>query len=217
MSQYNIIDKPKTTPTAESEFYKETLVLFDGVIAELLTRLDIIRKYRASIGDRDPVEYCKARVKTPSSAKEKLVRKGYEPSYENAMKYLTDVAGVRVVCTFIDDVYSVVELLRQQKDIRIIIEKDYIKNPKPNGYRSYHMIVEVPIHLPGGLVYVPAEIQLRTLAMDCWASLEHRIKYKKDVKHREMIVDELKRCADEIASTDITLETIRDIIENKQV
>lgn len=210
------INEKGAVATPESDFYKESLVLFEGAISEILTRIDIIRRYFVATGRRDPVEYCKARVKTPQSTKNKLVSRGLEPTYENALEHLNDVAGTRVVCTFVDDVYSVVEMIKKQDDLVILNEKDYIRDPKPNGYRSYHMIVRVPIHLPEGMTYVTAEIQLRTLAMDCWAALEHRIKYKRDVPHKEMIRDELKRCADEIASTDLTLKTLRDVIDKME-
>jgi len=195
-------------------FYGESLILLEAAVTEVTTRIDIIRKFVQEKGFRDPIEHIKTRIKSEESMKEKLVRKGFEPTCENAISKVYDAAGVRVVCTFVDDVYKIAKLLESQQDIKIIEEKDYISNPKPSGYRSYHLIIAVPIHLPECIKYVNAEIQIRTIAMDCWASLEHEMRYKKDVPNAEIIAGELKRCADEIASTDITLQAIRDMIDS---
>ncbi|MCI1959048.1 MAG: GTP pyrophosphokinase family protein [Clostridia bacterium] len=196
-------------------FYGESLILLEGAITEVITRIDIIRRYIKIKGFRDPIEHVKTRIKSEESMKEKLIRKGLAPTCENAVTKVYDAAGIRVICTFVDDVYRIVELLKSQQDIKIIEEKDYISNPKPSGYRSFHLIIKVPIHLPKGIRYVNAEIQIRTIAMDCWASLEHEMRYKKDVPNTELIAGELKRCADEIASTDLTLQAIRDMIDSE--
>lgn len=201
----------------DCDFYQESLVLLEGAVIELTSRLDIIRKYRKAHHYRDPIEYCKSRIKSPASMKEKLLRHGLEPTRNNAMTKVYDAAGIRVICAFVDDVYFVAKMLHKQSDIRVLEEKDYIHNPKPNGYRSYHMIAEVPIHLGDGICRVYCEIQIRTIAMDCWASLEHQLKYKKSIANQEMIVGELKRCADEIASADLNLQTIRDMIEDDEL
>ncbi len=202
--------------STEQQFYKEAYVLLEGVIIELLSRLDIIRKYRAMKNDKDPIEHCKARIKSAESMKDKLVRRDLPVTVENALSEIYDAAGIRVVCTFLDDIYWVVNMLRGQKDILVIEEKDYIRSPKPNGYRSYHMILQVPIHLEEGNYMVYCELQIRTIAMDCWASLEHQLKYKKNIPNQDMIVAELKRCADEIASTDLNFQAIWDMIEEIQ-
>ncbi|MPN52386.1 GTP pyrophosphokinase YwaC [bioreactor metagenome] len=139
---------------------------------------------------------------------EKLTRKGFPVNSQNALTKVFDAVGVRVICTFMDDVYLIANILKVQPNIEIVEEKDYISTPKSNGYRSYHMIVKAMVQ--NQIVY--AEIQIRTIAMDCWASLEHQLKYKHDIQKADMFVAELKRCADEIASTDITLQTIRDLI-----
>ena len=124
--------------------------------------------------------------------------------------------GMRIICNYIDDVYEVAEMLKSYKDLKVIKEKDYIKNPKPNGYRSYHIVFEHSLDLAGEITPVYVEIQIRTIAMDFWSNLEHQMKYKKNVKNQEFIMQELKRCADEIATTDINMQTIRDMI-NKGV
>jgi putative GTP pyrophosphokinase len=202
------------TLTPEQEFYKEAYVLLEGAIIEVISRLDIIRKYRTMQHDKDPVEHCKARIKSVDSMKEKLKRRNLPITAESALTQVNDAAGIRVVCTFIDDIYLIVNMLKNQPDIQVVEEKDYIRNPKPNGYRSYHMILQVPLHLEDRVQNIFCELQIRTIAMDCWASLEHRLKYKKNIPNQEMIIGELKRCADEIASTDLNFQAIWDMIED---
>jgi putative GTP pyrophosphokinase len=204
------------TLSPEHEFYKESYVLLEGAIIEVISRLDIIRKYKAAQQCKDPIEHCKARIKSAKSMKEKLRRKNLPVTVESALKEIHDAAGIRVICTFLDDIYWIVNMLKNQQDIQVIKEKDYIHNPKSNGYRSYHMILQVPLHLENRIEMVYCEIQIRTIAMDCWASLEHQLKYKKNVPNEKMISEELKRCADEIASTDLNLQTISDMIEEIQ-
>lgn len=200
------------TLSPEHEFYKESYILLEGAIIEVLSRLDIIRKYKTTRNEKDPVEHCKARIKSAESMKEKLLRKELPVTAESALIEVHDAAGIRVICTFLDDIYWIVNMLKNQQDIKVVEEKDYIHNPKSSGYRSYHMILQVPIHLEKGIQMVFCELQIRTIAMDCWASLEHQMKYKKDVPNQDMIIGELKRCADEIASTDLNFQTIWDMI-----
>lgn len=199
--------------TPEQEFYQESYVLLEGAIIEILSRLDIIRKYRVAQHEKDPVEHCKARIKSADSMREKLIRRNFPVTLDSALTKVYDAAGIRVVCTFIDDIYWIVNMLRNQQDIAVIEEKDYIRSPKPNGYRSYHVILQVPLHLEDRIQKVYCELQIRTIAMDCWASLEHRMKYKKNIPNQDMIIGELKRCADEIASTDLNFQAIWDMIE----
>lgn len=162
-------------------------------------------------------EHVISRVKTPKSMVEKCQRKGFEVSTESALRQIRDSIGLRIVCGFVDDIYRLVDVIHSFEDCRIVVEKDYIKNAKPNGYRSYHMIVEVETPYPDclgneqGSYFI--EIQLRTIAMDSWASLEHQMKYKHDIKDPKRIVRELKRCADELASCDLSMQTIRNLIQ----
>lgn len=200
----------------QNTFYKDSIVLLDGVIAEIMARLDIIGKYKIVHNDRDPIEYITSRVKSEESTKEKLKRKKLPINLEIALTKIYDVAGIRIICAYIDDVYTVVKMLKKFKDLKILKEKDYIKNPKPNGYRSYHIVFQVPLDIAGELHPVNIEIQIRTIAMDFWASLEHEMKYKKNIKDQKMIVEELKRCADEIATTDINMQAIRNMINGKE-
>ncbi len=162
-------------------------------------------------------EHFISRIKTDESMIEKCERKGFEVSTHSALKEIKDAIGVRIVCGFVDDIYTLVGLFKDMDNISVVEEKDYILNVKPNGYRSYHMILEVITPFPdcdgneNGRYYI--EIQLRTIAMDSWASLEHQMKYKKNITNHERITKELKRCADELASCDLNMQTIRKLIE----
>ncbi len=170
----------------------------------------------AAAGNRGerPYEHFEGRIKTEESMRGKLERRGLEATAENALTAVYDAVGVRVVCRFIDDVYRMAELLRRREGIEAVECKDYISRAKENGYRSYHMILKVAAPFPGpvdgGAFY--AEVQLRTIAMDTWAALEHEISYKRDIPRRDMIRAELKRCADELAACDVSMQAIRDMI-----
>ena len=148
--------------------------------------------------------------------RDKLKRRGLPVTPRSAVEQLWDAAGVRLVCPFVQDIYEAARLVRAIPGVHIRLEKDYIRNPKPNGYRSYHMILSLPLRFLGGdsQPTLWLEVQLRTIAMDCWASLEHQMKYKRDIPQQKLIVRELKRCADEISSTDLSLQTIRELIEH---
>ena len=200
----------------EENFYKDSIVLLEGAIENITSKLNIIRKYKLAKEKRNPIEYITTRIKSEESMKEKLKRKGFEVTLENALTKVYDAAGMRIICAYIDDVYSVVDMLKKYKDLKVIKEKDYIKNPKPNGYRSYHIVFELSLDLAGEISPVFVEIQIRTIAMDFWSNLEHQMKYKKNIKNQEFIAEELKRCADEIATTDINMQTIRDMINNEE-
>ena len=199
----------------QTSFYKESIVELEAVITEITARLDVIRKYKKINNDRDPIEYIKSRVKSEESMIEKLKRKGLEVNLENALTKIYDAAGIRIICTFVDDVYDVAEMIKKYDDIEVIKEKDYIKNPKENGYRSYHLVIIVPLNIDGTIHKVYLEIQIRTIAMDFWSSLEHQMKYKKNIQNQEMIVEELKRCAEQIATTDINMMAIRNMINRE--
>lgn len=156
-------------------------------------------------------EHVKCRIKSGESAKEKLERNGFPVTALSALTNLTDVIGLRVVTHFVGDIYTVLDRIGKNPEWEVVRIKDYIASPKPNGYRSLHVLFKVPFGF-GGLETITAEIQLRTIAMDCWASLEHQLRYKKNIRNSALIGEELKRCADEMASTDLTMQTIRDMI-----
>jgi len=199
----------------DREFYGDALILLEGVISEFLSCMEMIRRYQASRGRGDLIASCQARIKSAESMKKKLTRLRLPVTAESALGDVTDAAGVRLICPFVENIDRTVELIRGIPGVQIVKEKDYIRNPKPNGYRSYHMILSFPLRFLGNGSHAPVwlEVQLRTIAMDCWASIEHQLKYKRDIPNQALIVQELKRCADEIASTDLSLQTIRELIE----
>ena len=199
----------------DREFYGERLVLLEGVIAEFLSCIEMIRRYQVSQGQRDPIASYQARIKSADSMKKKLARQNLPVTVDSAMRDVWDAAGVRLVCPFVRNIDQTVQLIREIPGVQILTEKDYIRHPKPNGYRSYHMILSFPLRFLGCERHEPVwlEVQLRTIAMDCWANIEHQLKYKHEIPNQALIIQELKRCADEIASTDLSLQTIRELIE----
>ena len=207
---------PEVTST-EREFYGENLILLEGAISEFLSCMDMIRRYEVQLGNRDPVASFQTRIKSAESMRQKLQRLAFPVTAESAMKNVFDAAGVRLVCPFIQDIDRTAELIRAIPGVQIQTEKDYIRSPKPNGYRSYHMILSMPLRFLGNSPKtVWLEVQLRTIAMDCWANIEHRLKYKQNIPDQALLLQELKRCADEITSTDLSLQTIRDLIEHHE-
>lgn len=207
---------PEVT-SAEREFYGENLILLEGAISEFLSCMDMIRRYEVQRGNRDPVASSQTRIKSAESMRQKLQRLAFPVTAESAMKNVFDAAGVRLVCPFIQDIDRTAELIRAIPGVQIQTEKDYIRSPKPNGYRSYHMILTMPLRFLGNSQKtVWLEVQLRTIAMDCWANIEHQLKYKQNIPDQALLIQELKRCADEITSTDLSLQTIRDLIEHHE-
>ena len=201
----------------EKEFYEDQLILLTGKLTEFLSCMDMLRKYQKTVTGRDPVASCQARIKKAESMAGKLQRMGLKVCRENALEKVFDAAGVRIICPFVEDVYRMADLITDIPGVRLFREKDYIAHPKPNGYRSYHMIIRFPLRFLGkeGMENsLWLELQLRTIAMDCWASIEHSLKYKKDISNQEFMKKELKRCADEIASTDLSLSTIKEMIQD---
>ncbi len=195
-----------------SDGWAQSMLCYNSALKEVSTKIDILSEEFKHIHKYNPIEYVKTRIKAADSIVKKLIRYGYEPTTENMIMYCNDVAGVRIVCSFTSDIYRLANMIGKQDDITVLSVKDYIKNPKQSGYKSYHMIVEVPIFLSSGPVQTKVEIQIRTIAMDFWSSLEHQMKYKKNVLNQEMIVEELKRCAEQIATTDINMMAIRNMI-----
>ena len=201
--------------SAEQDFYGDALILLEGAISEFLSCLRMIRRYQAHLGQRDPVASFQARIKRAESMQRKLAQRGLPLTAASALRDVHDAAGVRLICPFQQDIYRTAALLREIPGARVLREKDYIQSPKPNGYRSSHMILSLPLRFLPVQPEFPVffEVQLRILAMDCWASIEHQLKYKQEVPDQRLIVQELKKYADEITSTDLSLETIRNLIE----
>lgn len=188
--------------------FEELMMYYKCAIKEVTTKFEVLNTEFSVRNQRNPIEYITSRVKKPLSILEKLHRKGLSVTYES-LEQLNDIAGVRVICSFIDDIYMLASLLSRQDDIQVLEVKDYIRNPKPNGYRSYHMIVEVPVFFSDCTRKMRVEVQIRTIAMDFWSSLEHELKYKKEVEDSESIIQELKICADKIRETDEQMLQIR--------
>ena len=184
------------------------MVYYRCAIMEVETKLKVLNEEFSLKHDRNPINSIKSRLKSFSSIREKLQREGIVATPDQIKKNLNDIAGVRVICSFLDDVYAIAEALLKQDDIRIIRVKDYIKNPKPNGYRSLHLIIEIPIFLQHEKHMVKVEIQLRTIAQDFWASLEHQMRYKKNFEFTEDMGKELFECATMSASLDERMEKI---------
>jgi putative GTP pyrophosphokinase len=182
--------------------------LYSSAAREITTKLESLNDEFKHVKDRNPIHHIKSRIKTPKSIMDKLNKLGFELSAESARKNLTDIAGIRVICSHIDDIYMIADLLTSQDDIELIRISDYIKKPKPNGYRSLHLIVTVPVFLSANTEIVKVEIQIRTIAMDFWASLEHELSYKLSEKKVESITLELKECADVISDIDMRMQKL---------
>lgn len=182
---------------------------------EIETKFKVLNEQFSLEQERNHIETIKTRLKSPESIIEKLQRKNLAYTVENIEEYIHDVAGIRVICPFIQDIYILYQCLIEQDDIKILKTKDYIRNPKPNGYRSLHLIVEVPIFLQNEKRMMKVEVQLRTIAMDFWASLEHRLRYKKNLGEElsAMLSEELKHCAEESAGLDLRMGIVKDTIE----
>lgn len=197
--------------------YMELMNRYRCAIMEVETKLNVLNTEFSLQFDRNPFESIKSRLKSPNSIIEKLKRKNLvlnEETIANVIEeQLYDVAGIRVVCAFQEDIYWLARLLMQQDDIHLIRVKDYIKNPKPNGYRSLHLILEVPVFLSEGKTPMKVEVQFRTIAMDFWASVDHKLRYKKDLANEAEIVEKLRQCADVIAGLDDEMQRIRSMIE----
>lgn len=163
-----------------SDKYNKLMFLYNSALKIINTKLEILKEELKEFYDYSPIEDITSRIKKPENVIEKLNRKEYALTYDNLINHLNDVAGIRIICNFKDDVYKVVELIESFQDIRIIKKKDYIKNPKKSGYRSIHLVVEVPINFSKGIIFVKVEIQIRTLGMNFWAVLEHKLNYKKN-------------------------------------
>lgn len=208
-----LIDHMQEIISSEDAFgelnkYQLFMTMYNSAIKEIRTKFEILNDDLSVTHNRNPIEMIKSRIKTPQSIAEKLKRKGYPLTIESLLENINDVAGIRVICSFVDDIYEVANMLVVQDDIKLIKVNDYIKNPKPNGYRSYHMIVEVPVFFSNRKQNMKVEVQLRTIAMDFWASLEHKMRYKKHIANADTITDELKYCADIIAQTDLRMQNI---------
>lgn len=198
----------------EAEEWSHALLLYDAALKEINTKLEILNNEFKLAHQYNPIEHITSRIKTPQSIAKKLKRYGKELTVENIIKHINDVAGIRIICSFTSDIYRIADLITKLSDIKVLKVKDYIANPKPNGYTSYHMIVTVPVFLSNITIETKVEIQIRTIAMDVWASLEHKIYYKFEGNAPEHIQKELKECSELVAYLDQKMLSINEEIQN---
>ena len=192
--------------------WKSVMFLYDSALKEINTKIEILNNEFVHIYNYNPIEHIKSRLKTPDSIVKKLKRYGFEVTIDNMVEKLSDIAGIRIICSFTSDIYQIDEMITKQSDVTVLYVKDYIKNPKPNGYKSYHMVVTIPIYLTDGPVDTKVEIQIRTIAMDFWASLEHKIYYKFEGNAPAYLQQELKACADVVNMLDVKMFSLNQAI-----
>lgn len=195
--------------------FNDLMMMYRCAIREIRTKFEVLDDEFSVEYKRNPISFIKSRIKKPESIYRKLNKLGYDFTPENIQTKLHDVAGVRVVCAFVDDIYTIADLLASQDDIAVIEIRDYIQNPKPNGYRSYHMIVDIPVFFSKGKTPMRAEIQIRTIGMDFWATLEHQLRYKKGIEQMEgyeTIGNALYDCAQTVTHMDSEMQKIKNMI-----
>ncbi|MCR5798610.1 MAG: GTP pyrophosphokinase family protein [Lachnospiraceae bacterium] len=200
-------DNKETDPI---DSWMEVTLIYNSALKEIGTKLEILNDEFQHVHQYNPIEHIKSRLKTSESIVKKLKKKGYESTIENMVEHVNDIAGIRVICSFTSDIYRVADMLSNQSDIKVLSIKDYIKNPKPSGYKSYHMLVTVPIFLSDRIVDAKVEIQIRTVAMDFWASLEHKIHYKFEGNAPEHIKKELEECAEMVSNLDAKMLSLNE-------
>lgn len=203
----------KLNENSEVDSWKELMLIYSSALKEIGTKLEILNDEFQHVHRYNPIEHIKSRIKTPESIVKKLKKNGYESTIENMVMYVNDIAGIRIICSFTTDIYRIAEMLTNQSDIKVLSVKDYIKNPKPSGYKSYHLIVSIPIFLSDRIIDAKVEIQIRTVAMDFWASLEHKINYKFEGNAPQHIKDELYACAVMVSELDAKMLSLNEEIQ----
>lgn len=194
--------------------WKEVILIYSSALKQISTKLEILNDEFQHVHRYNPIEHIKSRIKTSESIVKKLKKNGYESTIENMVKYVNDIAGIRVICSFTSDIYEIADMISNQSDIKIISVKDYIVAPKASGYKSYHMLVTVPVYLSDRIVDTKVEIQIRTVAMDFWASLEHKIHYKFEGNAPEHIKEELVECAKMVSNLDDRMRSLNEEVQN---
>lgn len=192
--------------------WKEVTLVYNAALRQIETKMEILNDEFQHVHQYNPIEHIKARIKTPESIVKKLKRNGYESTIDNMVKYINDIAGIRIICSFTSDIYRIADMISDQRDIKVLAVKDYITYPKASGYKSYHMIVTVPVYLSDRIVDTKVEIQIRTVAMDFWASLEHKIHYKFEGDAPEYIKRELIECAKMVSDLDARMLSLNEEI-----
>lgn len=199
--------------SSDVDSWKEVILIYSSALKEIGTKLEILNDEFQHVHQYNPIEHIKSRIKTSESIVKKLKKHDYESTIDNMVQYINDIAGIRIICSFTTDIYRIAEMLERQSDIKVLSIKDYIKRPKPSGYKSYHMIVSIPIYLSEKRVDAKVEIQIRTVAMDFWASLEHKINYKFDVNVPEYIQEELYECARMVSELDAKMLSLNEEVK----
>ena len=194
------------------ESWNEVILVYNAALKQVQTKMEILNDEFQHVHQYNPIEHIKARIKTPESIVKKLKRDGKESTIQNMIEYINDIAGIRVICSFTSDIYRIADMIKHQKDIEVLTTKDYITYPKASGYKSYHMIVTVPVYLSDRIVDTKVEIQIRTVAMDFWASLEHKIHYKFEGEAPEHIRSELVECARIVSDLDARMLSLNEEI-----
>ena len=192
--------------------WKSLMFLYSSALKEINVKIEILNNEFIQIYNYNPIEHVKSRLKTPESIVKKLKRMGAEVNVVNMTEKISDIAGIRIICSFTSDIYQIADMISRQRDVTVLYIKDYIKNPKPNGYKSYHMVVTIPVYLSEGKRDTKVEIQIRTIAMDFWASLEHKIAYKFEGKAPDYLERELKSCADMVDMLDMKMFSLNQAI-----
>ena len=195
--------------------WETVIFVYKSALKQIETKIDILNDEFQHRNKYNPIEHVKSRIKTPESIVKKLKRHGYESSIENMVRYVNDIAGIRISCSFTSDIYLIADMISKQNDLTILARRDYMKNPKKSGYRSYHMIVEIPVFFSKGKTPMRAEIQIRTNGMDFWATLEHQLRYKQDIEEMdgyEEVSSELLNCARAVIDMDNEMQRIKDKI-----
>ena len=207
----------KSDRFAEVDTWQTMMFLYNAALKEMNTKIEILNDEFLHVHNYNPIEYVKSRVKSAESIVKKLKRHGHEASIDNMIRYLNDIAGIRVICSFTSDIYKIAEMISNQDDVTVHQIKDYIATPKSNGYKSYHLIVPLPIFLSDGPTDVKVEVQIRTIAMDFWASLEHKIYYKFEGNAPEHIRTDLKECADIVEMLDARMLSLNEAIQKCKI
>ena len=197
----------------DADGWETLMFLYNAALKEINTKIDILNDEFQHIYNYTPIEHIKSRIKTPASIVNKLKKNGYETSVENMVKYVNDIAGIRIICSFTSDIYLIADMITKQSDLKVVSVKDYITHPKVSGYQSYHILVTVPIHLTQGIVDTIVEIQIRTIAQDFWASLEHKIYYKFEGNAPDYIRRELQECANIVSNLDRRMLSLNEKIQ----
>lgn len=199
------------------ETWNEVTLVYSSALKQVNTKIEILNDEFQHVHQYNPIEHIKSRLKTPESIVKKLKKYGKDSTIENMVTYVNDIAGIRVICSFTSDIYQIAEMIAKQSDVKVIDVRDYIESPKPSGYKSYHMLITIPVYLSDKIVETKVEIQIRTVAMDFWASLEHKINYKFEANVPESIRAELVECAEMVSRLDDRMLSLNEEVQNQNL